>query len=64
MWGGSRGDQGQHIDPEALVGGMALGGEAINEEAAGGAGQHSSTKRTLSGRKLSQWRQATRRHSW
>jgi len=43
---------------------MALGGEAINEEAAGGVGQHSSTKRTLSGRKSSQWRQATRRHSW
>jgi len=44
---------------------MALGGEAINEEAAGGVGQqqHSSTERTLSRRNSSQWRQASRRHS-
>jgi hypothetical protein len=63
MRGGSRGGRGQHIDPESLISEMALSEEAINKEAAGRVGLHSSTERTLIGRNSSRWRQATRRHS-
>lgn len=59
---------GQSIDLAVLVGGLALSGEIISEEAlpagrqpAGGAALM--TDRTLNGRNSSQQRQATRRHS-